>query len=44
MCRLAGKHSSDTPSYPTYCLLTPLMSPKDKKCKLMDGFIDGLID
>ena len=22
--------------FPTYCLLTPLMSPKDKKCKLID--------
>ena len=22
--------------FPSYCLLTPLMSPKDKKCKLID--------
>jgi len=22
--------------FPSYCLLTPLMSPKDRKCKLID--------
>ncbi len=26
--------------FPNYCLLSPLMSPKDRKCKLIDWLID----
>ncbi len=32
-----GQLVLDVFCFPAYCLLTLLMSPKDKKCKLIDG-------
>jgi len=33
-------YSASVYCFPSYCLLTPLMSPKDKKYKLIDSLID----
>ncbi len=36
-CVIQAQHSQN---FRSYCLLTPLMSPKDRKCKLVDWLID----